>query len=233
MKKIFALLLALAMLLSLSACGGSAAKEPQQPEATEPAAEPASEPAENGAEEDEPILGVYDEAAYVYTNEFAGLACQLDESWTVLDQAQIAEVMGLASELVTDEDAKNVLENSGAVHPFYAFTDEGLVTLNMGIENLGLLYGVLLDEKTYAEKGAEQLAPALESMGMSDVSTEITTISFAGGEHTAIRVYGLFQGVDFYETLVCVKVKSYIATITAGSYLEDVTGDVLAMFYSL
>lgn len=215
MKKIFALVLALAMLLALTACGGSGAKEPQQPE------------------EPESILGVYDETTYVYTNEFAGLGCRMDENWTVLDQEQIAEVMGLASQLVTDEDAKNMLENSGTVQPFYALTEEGLVTVNLGIENLGLLYGTLLDEKAYAERGVDQLGPALESMGMTDVTTEITTMSFAGGNHTAIRLHGAFQGVDFYETLVCVKVNSYIAVVTAGSYLEDKTEAVLDMFYAI
>ena len=248
MKKSIALLLALSMLLALSACGGTSGSkadaptpvptetpaEIPSPEPTEePVPEPTEEPVEEPTEEADPVLGVYDENSFTYTNEFVGLGCQLDESWTLLDQAQIAELNGLVSELVTDEDAKKTLESAGMIQPFYALTEGGLVTVSIGIENLGLLYGVLLNEQSYAEIGAEKLVPALESMGMTDVTSEISTMSFAGSEHVVILVQGQLQGIDFYEALVCIKEDSYMVTVVAGSYLEDLTGMVLDMFYSL
>ena len=246
MKKLFALILALTMLLSLTACGSSSAPAATQepapsaaPEATpEPSPEPAEEAAETPAEEPaqeeaDPIMGVYDAETYTYINEFLGLGFQMDESWDVFDEEGLAALNGMVSEVLTETEMADALENSGVVQVFYAQAEDGLVTANIVVENLGLLYGAVLDEQAYVELADGQIAPALEATGMTDVTIDVSTASFAGAEHPCIAIHGLYSGIDFYESIVCIKVNRYMAVITTGSFMADVTGDVLAAFYSL
>ena len=206
MKKLFAFLLVAAMLVSLTACGGK---------------------------DDESILGVYSEDARTYENGFIGIGCKLDAEWDVFDTEEIAALNSLAADMMTDEKLAEQLQNSGLIQPFFAQLEAEALNVNITLENLGVLYGSRLSEQEYAEKAIEQLPTALQAIGLTDITTEIGTITFAGKEHVAIFVTGSLQGVAFYETMVCMKVGRYIASVTAGSYLSDTTADVLAMFYSL
>ena len=253
MKKITALILLAALLLSLAACGNNqpAADGAESTSAPETSDAPVSEPPEGtpaetdepdaetpeqGGESEapsEPVLGVYYADSNTYENELLGLGCRLEEDWRVYSADEMAQLNGMMADMMTDEAIAEQLESSGYVQAFYAQLGEDPVTVNITVENLGLLYGTLLDERQYAELSIDQLPSVLESIGLEDLTTEITTTTFLGSEHTAINVHGQIQGLDFYETLVCVKVNRYMACVTAASYLADVTGDVLDMFYAL
>ena len=215
MKKknsLLALLLAALMLLAVG-CGGAGDKEPEQ-EAEKK--EYAAATVENG----------------VYTSEFAGLTATLDQNWQVLTQEEIAQIAGLTAAMVTDEDLKNALNSGETVYDLYAMTATG-ATVNITVGDLGLIYGKLLDMKTLAQSVADQLVPAFTSMGFENTTAEIATVPFAGAQETAVVVSGQLQGVNMYEVLVCKKVGNYVYTITACTYGEDGTADILALFQSL
>lgn len=240
MKRIIALILAALMLLSLAACGGDGAAQTtaENPSTIIPTADPdddiptTASPAETTAppaEEADPLMGYY--SGTTYNNAFLGIQCKLDENWTVATEEELAQLNGLTADIISDEALAEQLRNSGVVQAFYAMADDGLVVMNIVLENLGLLYGTVLDEERYVDLSLDQLVTALESAGLSDVTTEADTVTFAGSEHAAIRVHGTMSGVDFYELLVCVKVDSYMSVITLASYYEDIT-DSLAALYS-
>lgn len=255
MKKFLAILFAVVMLLSMVACGNkqpvsditdpTATPTTPASDVTDPTAVPTTpapteesepetpEPTDEPEKENDPILGVYNKDTNTYENGFIGIGCRLDQEWDVYDTDQIAELNGMVIEMMTDESIANQLETDGYLMPFYAQANDGLITVNITVENLGLLYGSLLDEQGYAELSIEQLASALEALGMTELTIEISSTTFAGGEHTAVIINGSLQGVEFHETIVCVKIDRYIANITAASYFADVTGDILSMFYSL
>lgn len=243
MKKLLTLTLALLVVLSLCACGGPAASvsggETSVP-TTEPSAEPTTEPSTAATteatevpteDEEDPRLGSY--ADGVYINDYLGVRCALDENWTVFSAQELASLNGMVAELMTDEDLAEQLASSNSVQLFYAMADEGLVTLNIGIENLGILYGTLLDEQSYADRSVDLLVSALESAGMENVTAGTTTVTFAGGEHVCVTVHGTFYDVDVYEQIVCVKMGSYMALYTAASYYEDITTDLLDLFTAI
>jgi hypothetical protein len=123
-----------------------------------------------------------------------------------------------------------MLETSGVIYDMYAMAGDGLCTVNVVLENLTIMQTLAITEKEYMEASVGQLPAALQSMGVGDVTAELTEITFAGQPHAAIKVHGTIQGVDLYETLVCVKQGTYIACITSVSYMEDTTESVLAWF---
>ena len=207
-KRILSCILIAVMLFTLTACGGK-------------------------TEDKEPAMGAFDSASLVYTNEFLGVKCQLEENWDVFDTERMSALQGLPAGYTNDEELKELLDDEGSAQLFYAQADEGFQTLNIAVEDLGKVYGKLIDEKQYAQLSLDQVEPALEGVGFSVVSTEITSMNFAGSSHTAIEIHGKLQDLDFYETLVCVKAGKYMALVTAGSYDTDVTKDLLGFFSSL
>lgn len=222
MKQMLLLVLAAALLLSLCACGNETpATEPSQPSNT-------TAPATTAPKEKDPQLGEY--ADGVYTNAFLDIRCQVDDRWQVYSDAQLAQLNGLVLDSMTDEDLIAQLKEANVAHLFYASADNGHQSVNVVLENAGVINGILLDEKAYAELSVEQLPTVLRSVGLVNVTAEATTVKFAGGKHAAVEVHGLHSGVDFYEKIVCVKVGSYFGVITVASYHEDLTEDLLAMF---
>ena len=258
MKKLLSIILILTMLLSLTACGGSSSaatttapettvQETEAPTTEEPTTEEPTteeptteEPTTEEPTTEEPTTEApaanVDESKIghivdgVYTNAFIGITCTLDDYWTIATREEMAQIQGLTADMMSDEDLAEMLKNSGSVYDLYAFGDEGLVTLNIIMENQGLLYSVILSEQDYVDLSLPQVGHALESMGLTDVECSAVTVSFAGKDHAGIQIHALYEGFDFYETVVCVKVGNYLSVITAGSYFEDVTGDVLALF---
>jgi hypothetical protein len=167
-----------------------------------------------------------------YTNAFLGITATLDENWAFATDEEMAQLRGMTADAMTDESIAEMLETSGAIMDMYAMDTEGR-TLNIMLENLNILQTIAVTEKSYVEATVGQLPGALEGMGFEDATAEVTELTFAGETHAAIKVHAKIVGVDFYETLVVVKRGNYIACITAGSFAEDTTDGVLALFSGL
>lgn len=246
MKKILAALLALSMLLALSACAQNPGGTITPQETTAPAAtdgpaqdatdfpehtDPPQTTAPSSGEAETSLFGSIQGGTY--ENAFLGIGCVLDSNWSIATDEEMAQLNGIVADAITDEVLSEAIQNSGVVYDLYATADQGLVSMNIVLENLGVLYGIAMDEETYVNSSLDQLKTALTSMGMTDVTVEATTVKLAGADHAAVQVHGLYQDVDFYELVVCVKADTYMAAVTVGSYYEDVTDTVIDMFYAV
>lgn len=207
-KKVSALLLALLMIFSLVGCG--------------------SDDADSNKKEYTPATV----EGNIYTSQFAGLTAALDSSWTVLNDQEISQIVGFSIDMTDDAALKESLGSGKTIYDLYAMAEDSS-TLNITVGDLGAIYGKLLDMNTLAQSSAEQLVPAFESMGFSDVTAEVSTITFAGAEQVVIVLEGSYQGVIMYEQLVCMKVEDYVFNITACSYGTDRTAEILSLFQSL
>lgn len=244
MKKCLAFLMAALLLLSLSAC--AAEKDPApagEGTSTAPQTTESSEPAPQTTESSEPVpqttapaeedqkMGTFENG--VYTNSFLGIRCDMGEGWLAYDREQLAQLSGITADALDDEALAEALRSSGVAFLLYASSNDLASIMNITLEDLGFLYGAVLDEQSYAELSVDQLPAALESAGLTKVTAEIGTVTLAGKERTAVLVHGLIGEMDVYEVVVCVKVDSYMAAVTVGSYYRDITSDLLALFSPL
>ncbi len=189
-------------------------------EAIEASAEAAAEAVEETAEEAElsaeEALG--DKQGNVYVNKALEITATLPGSWYVLSDEEIAGAMGYVMEQVTDEEMAALLEDSGVICDFYASSTDGSGdTLNLMLQHLKGMQGLLLSEEAIAEASVEPTKQTMESMGMTDVQVSRGTTVFAGKEHASIDVVSYYSGVAIYERVVLVKVGSYVGSITSGS----------------
>jgi len=221
MKKTLILFAAAVLLLCTTACTSSDKKA----SGTVTAPSAASQPA------DVSVIG--STQGGVYTNEYFGLGCTLDEVWTISSKEEILALLNSAAQASTDADLAQMLKESGSMYDLYALADEGLVTLNIIIEDMGLLYGNTMSEEEYVSIAVGQLVPALEAVGYTNATVQQTTHTFAGASHSGTVLYAELEGAPFYEQQVCLKKGNYMMIVTAVSYFEDITADILAMFHTI
>lgn len=247
MKRIFAILLVLLLVAAMTACvapiptttpgktePGTTTTPTTVPPTTVPptTVPPTTVPPTTAApEKEEPFIG--ETVNNVYTNGFLGITCQLDAQWTVFNKEQLAQLMGVTSELLNNDAMTNAMENGTVFTVFNAQKLNGQLTMNITLEKLSMLNGILLDEERYINASKDQLAPALESMGFGNVTVETAKIQFAGEERHGLRIHATIQGIDFDEALVCIKNGNYMACVTVGTLGENKTDDLLAMFGKL
>lgn len=234
MKKTAAMLMAIWMLaLMLTACGQ------QAPEQTGGSVKP-------GAAQDQSVAGQVDASqpdeeelemgsvnGGTYINTFAGIGCTLDETWVFYTKEQIAELNGFLTDGTSDEDMKKLMENSQSVQDMYASSTDGLMTINVVFQNMGLLLGTTMSAQEYAELHVTQIPDAMAAYGFEDVAASVTTAELAGEERPAIALTATIQDIPVYELIVCLRQGNYIYCVTLCSYTEDVTAQMAELFYAL
>ena len=173
MKRLLAALCALALLLSLSACGADGTKE--APETTTAAAQTAPP-------ETKRVLAPPEIEGGRYRLDALQLAYTLGEGWQMLDQAGLAELNGLSA---FPEDLREFLADSSQLLVGYAVGPESngdLILQRLGPGELGL------DAETLMRDNQETVADNLVSAGYDEVDMTLRKLSFCGRELPCSRI---------------------------------------------
>ena len=150
MKRAAGLLLALVLVLSMAACG--------------------KKDGDGGDSQSGFQRGTIENG--IYTNTFVGIGCQLSDDWTYYTDEQLAELSGVVAE--SSEEMQKAMEDGKSTYDMFASAMEGLVTINVVYEDLGALYGKLLDEAGYLEIAVPKLEDALTMFPRSGTGSPIT-----------------------------------------------------------
>ncbi len=238
-RKLLALVLALALVFALSACGsepkgnvtsGGSDKTDVSGTTTPKEDKTEATPAPEAEPEDDIELGSM--VGGTYENDFIGIGCKLDENWTYCTEDELLELNGLVADSVDDEELAEQLRDSKSFYDMMATAEDGLVSVNVVLENLGLIYGHTLDASGYIDVALETLEGSLAELGIEATSCEKVSFDFCGQPTDGIYITGSVQGVEMYQRMACVKAGNYMCCVTACTYVEDLTTDVLDLFYA-
>lgn len=165
-----------------------------------------------------------------YWNDTVGVGCTLGDEWYFYTEEEIAAQNGLAAGMLREDYAKMVAE-SGSMMDMLALNTETGTSVNVTLQRLSLTDALLINEQKYAEISTESLTEALEQIGLENVGTSVDKVEFLGEKHPCVRVTGVMQGVDFFETLAIFKTGRTVCIVTVGCFQEDTSAEVLACFY--
>ena len=172
-----------------------------------------------------------------YGNEFFGIGCQLDDSWTILSEDEIAERSGLVVDTMEeggmDDSMRKAMEDGSVVFDFFAQKKDNTAAINITVGNIGVLYGAALTEEGYIDATEEQMMQSVETIGYENVTTEKTTITLAGTEHAALKLTGEYSGVSIYQTMVVLRKGIYVGCVAFSCGGEDFADDLITLFYAL
>lgn len=164
----------------------------------------------------EELIG--DKQGNSYESDLLGIAVDFPDSWYLLSAEETAQVMGQMAESVDDAALAEQLRSAGSTCDLYAVAlDDSGDNINIQLENLGLLYGVTMTPKQYAEKASPQLKPALEQIGFQNIRIETENYEFAGRDRVSLLLTAEVNGVPVYERMILIKGGQYMGVITAFS----------------
>ena len=169
----------------------------------------------------------------VYESEFLGIGCKLDNGWMIYDDNMLEALMGLTAGFMQDENSREALEQMDGFFDFCASANQGLYSMNILLQNMGKLFGLVMDEDGFVDSTLSVLAAQLEANGMVNVNVEETRVEFAGKERRAIHSSAEFNGAPYYTTSIFLKSGDYMATVSLSSYNEDVCSSFADYFYAL
>ena len=181
------------------------------------------------AEED--TFGVGTSEGNSYWNESLKIGCTMDENWYFYTDEEIMENMQATTDMLK-EDLAEAVKEAGTMMDMMAANMETGDNVNVNLERLSLAASLIYTEDAYVKASVDQLASALEQMGMENVTAEQDEMEFMGEKHPCIHLTGSIEGIDLFETLVAVKTGRTMIVITACSYFEDATADILSSFYN-
>lgn len=167
-----------------------------------------------------------------YTSEFLGIACTLPDGWTFFTQAQMQELNGAVYDMMGD-DLKKQLETSKVIYDMYATNVNTAESVNIVLENMGIVYGTLLDEAKYVELSMNQLKTAMENAGVTNLVLEQNTVEFAGESRVGVLMTGTSEGIQIYQQQAVIREGTYMAVITATSYNENTLEQIIGNFSAL
>lgn len=245
LKRMAALLLTVALLCGLAACGGeaqpeatevetTAATEPSttEPETTEPETTEAPTETESETTENEALsgldLGTVD--GNTYTNETLGLHCELGDSWYVYSEAELASLMGVVADSLSDSIIGDAIDNNQSVTVFFAMdtTTYGNINITISKDSMSAL-----GEENFVALMVPQMKPILEQSGFENVTCTEAEFEFAGQTHTGIDITATVQGATVYERQVYLMADSCMYVVTATAYEENGAQAMLDTFTAL
>ena len=207
MKRVSYLALALALVLSLTACSIGSKKF------------------ERGVVEGQ-----------TYTSQFLGLTCTAPAEYTYLNDQEIAQLNDLTADVVDSEELvkqmRESLENGNQVQDMYLMTADGLQTVNVMLVKVSAK-GATVDMAAFTDMGKEQIISGYQSMGMTDVEASRETVTFMGQQYEGICTSATYTDVPVTTVQVCMQVGNYVCVITFTSYVEDHTPEMMDFFSPL
>ena len=171
-----------------------------------------------------------------YTSQFLGLTCTAPAEYTYLNDQEIAQLNDLAADIVDSEELikymRESLENGNQVQDMYLMTADGLQTVNVMLVKVSAK-GATVDMAAFADMGKDQVVSAYQSMGMTDVEASRETVTFMGQQYEGICTSATYTDVPVTTVQVCMQVGNYVCVITFTSYVEDHTPEMMDFFSPL
>lgn len=176
----------------------------------------------------------------IYTNTYAGLGCELDESWTFYSAEELQQLPDNIGELLEGTEVGDAVSGMEQIMDMQAECTDDLTTMNMVLQKLSLA-----DRLRYAKMSEEEIVD--ETLSQSDIlkdgyaqagimvqSMEKKTVTFLGEEHVALYTVADIEGIAYYILqLLDFDQGAYSITLTLGSYVEDKTDSLLDLFYAI
>ncbi len=221
MKKIICALLCAVIVLSLAACSAL------------PGGSKTTTSGEKKEDKQEKMMGGIvktDEGDYVYMNDYFNVRFAPPEDWEFYGESELAALNKDIMEMMSDENVRKALEQGNNPYVLYAMGSSGVYTVNICLEKLSAINGVLMDEKSYVAAGIEGLRKAVEGTELELVDAQTEQIKICGKEHAGARLKLDYGGVAVYEILAAIKRGNYVAVITVATAAVDATDDVVTFF---
>ena len=192
-------------------------------------------------EEIDALFNIGESKDNVYKNDFFNISFKGEDSWRLLNDEQLATISSSIKDVLTNEEAKNALENGKTSIIMYAVSKDAKQNASITVEKHNINNTHEADMDAFLDKSVTSLKESLPGQGFTDLEVEKTDLTFCGKQTNGIIIKGKYnvkatdgsgrtEVRDIYETMVYLFRGSYSGCVTASSFDEDKTAEVLNMF---
>lgn len=236
MKKLFCILLTIAMLLSLCACGKDTAKDDDDNDnirgtiTTDPTETTAPG---NQQSDNTPEFSLGKTSGGTYTNDFLGLTFNLPIGWEFYTEKQIMDLNNIAAEYM-DDSVVQQLKNATIIYDMYAMQSFSGSNVNITLEKITPAQKKALNLKVILENQIPTMKSTFSNMGLADIKINYQKITVNGKEFDGITVSAKWLATasthhqDFYEKIIVFNKGDYLAYVTAACIQKDNTDYILS-----
>ncbi len=248
-KNLIILLMISAMALISTACGNDApvsgqvtategeTNAPETGKVTETETPAESVEQEEAALEDTPLsLGRIQGG--IYTNDYAGFACELDSSWEFYTADELQELPGEVTELFEGTELEEALAETDRIMDMKAECVDEMTSMNIAYQKMSmqerLAYSAMDTEEIIdlALTQADMMKEMYAQAGIEVQEMSKKTIQFLGEECPALWTSSITEGINYYTLQIFdYHVGEYAVTTTLASYVEDQTEELAGLFY--
>ena len=244
MKKLLALILALLMVLSVTACSEDDDKKSRKKDKTTQSEKIDKEDVESDDTEvdidvDDEVkeleqaedfcLGTID--GRVYENEFIGIGYKADLYWTYMTESEIQQINNFVTE--NAGDYKEAMESADVYTDMFVGNIDSSENININLEKVSKSVLDTVDDCTYYENSIAGIEYMYENYGCSYFDYDITTLTIDGVDFHSVNMETEIEGTVIYQTAFVVKCNGYVANVTCTSRSADALTDMLSNFYLL
>ena len=213
MKKLLAIVLVMAMLCSLTACGTLTDILMQQMQK-------------------EYSRGTME--GQTYESEFLGIGCKLPETWSFYDDEEIKKLNKDTIDMLGDE-RQEIMKKSGVIYDMVASDTDKINNMNVVLEEVGAMKLAKLDLEAYYEEQIPIIRDSFRDMGMSFSGTqgEVGKATVGGKELSCIKMTIKTYGKTMHQVGFAIKSNGYLAMVTVSATDEETLQKLLDAFYWL
>lgn len=252
-KKILAVLLALAMLMSFAACGdndkedvkGSIAlgdldeddvlSEDDEDEDKDKDEKDDDEDEEEDEEEDEKKDDDFEigkTKSGKYENEFIGIGCKIPSGWESYSEEKIAELNNIVLDTM-GEDCVEAMKELDYFYDMYTASKDGRSSINVIFEKHSKSVIASTNLEDTAEKVVKQVKQTYENYGLTKFESEIEDVKIDGKKFTSYRLVSEINGVEIYQMGIMLKKAEYLVSISITAASEEELDELFDGFYLL
>ena len=236
MKKIFALLLCLALVLSFAACSPASNDDIRGSITQKPSDDLGSSVTESTPVEDTPEFSIGVNTGNKWENSYIGLGCKLSDEFTFYNDEQIEELnrntMANLGESL-GEDYLESIKDLDFFYDMYVTTEDASSTINVMIENHTALELVGFDAKKTLEQNLPSLKTSYEGMGYENVQVSLTSVTLAGKAFPAAKLTAEFNGLTATAYSAMGRVGNHLYSIAIFSFDPIKLEELVNSFYAV
>ena len=169
----------------------------------------------------------------VYENATAGFGCNLD-GWTYLSKEEIAQQTAMSLEMM-NEDLAELVKTVPSVTVMIANSADSMRNVNISIQDISANKAVYetftLDQ--ILELSKDTVVSGYQMQGMTDITCEVATFEISGETFYGMQTSCKYMGIQVYQKQLAVIKDDNMITITISTYVTDATDEVLACFYTI
>lgn len=190
-------------------------------EAPQTASDSPTQTAPPAASETDLIRGTI--SGNTFKSELFKIQAELGDDWIFGSDSEVAEINGMTGSSAADFE--QAIKNNSVFNAVYARKITGSNFI-ISVPNPDILGSITISEKAYIDAIFE----GLKSM---DSDATVSTVTFAGKSHQAIRLTNSSMGITFKQCLVFIKGEQHMCMITFTCFTDDEIDEVMSWFTSL